>query len=519
MPSGALLDWSSTTGTIVNTGANSASLSPTTNGLQTITACYGVICTDYVIDIESGLPVQLFASLDQSSDLDSATITADESITVSAYAIDQHGNLVTNEIISFLPSNGSIDSSGLFLPYNSGPQTVTVEWVGATSNLQEILNVEVLPGVPVEVRLSGCDEIIQADTNCDLFGSAFDQFGNTVWFDDVGSYTLSATDGETTKILSPTPHDQLPSQEVLIGEYTGNFIGQWVVTLNSELGISDSLDVQVTHGALADFKIEGSSPTITADDLLFINATRIDVRGNELPLLLSNENWTDVADGEITPGSIATWSPTKQGTKVITASYQGLTDTVQVFVLRGIIAELELIIGDEVSNDGVFNINADESITASIRAFDAKGNPWLVDGEWSYFHPNFADQSVLSSNYSQEITFEPELSSSIPYTFSVEHQEGDVIKSTTFVVYVSEGDIQNFIVSGIDSNGFAYDESKGFDITTDDFIDFDVITSDTDMNLIDNPQLNWIIKESNGNIQLITDYMVQNGLVWDATTG
>ena len=518
MPAGAVLEWSSTTGTIVNSGANSATLSPTTNGLQTVTACYGVICTDYVLDIESGLPVQLFASLDQSSDVDSATITADETITVSAYAIDQHGNLVTNEIISFLPSNGSIDSSGIFSPYTSGPQTITVEWVGATSTLQEILDVEVLPGVPVEVTISGCTEVIQADTNCDLFGSAFDQFGNTVWFDDVVSYTLSASDGETTKIVTPTPHDQPPSQDVLIGEFTGNFVGQWTVTLATDLGISDTLDVEVTHGALDSFTIEGSSATITADDLLYINATRTDVRGNELGVLLPTENWTDVADGLITPGNIATWSPNSQGTKTITASYQGLTDSIEVFVVRGVIAELQLLVDDEVSNEGVFSITADEAITASIRALDAKGNQWLIDGDWSYFHPNFADQSVLSSNYSQEITFSPTLSSSTPYTFSVEHQEGDVIKSTTFVVYVAEGDIQNFIVSGIDSNGFNYDESEGFDITSDDFLDFDVTTSDTDLNIINNPQITWTIEDkSTGNIEDITGYMNQNALVWDAT--
>ena len=114
------------------------------------------------------MPVQLFASLDQSSDVDSATISADETITVSAYAIDQHGNLVTNEIISFSPSNGSIDPNGVFSPYTSGAQTVTVQWIGATSTLQEVLDVEVLPGVPVEVTISGCNEIIHADTNLSL---------------------------------------------------------------------------------------------------------------------------------------------------------------------------------------------------------------------------------------------------------------------------------------------------------------------------------------------------------------
>ena len=518
MPNGAQLEWSSTTGTIAGTGTNSATLTPTTNGVQTVTACYGVICTDYIINIESGLPVQLFASLDQSSDVDSATISADETITVSAYAIDQHGNLVTNEIISFSPSNGSIDPNGVFSPYTSGAQTVTVQWIGATSTLQEVLDVEVLPGVPVEVTISGCNEIIHADTNCDLFGSAFDQFGNTVWFDDVISYTLSATDGETTKIVTPTPHSQPPAQDVLIGEYTGNFVGQWTVSLNTDLGISDTLNVEVTHGALDSFVLTGSSATITADEVLYINATRIDVRGNELSLILPIENWTNVADGIVSPGTIATWSPNSQGTKTITASYQGLTDSVEVFVVRGVIADLQLLINDEVSNGEVLSITSDDTVSASIRALDAKGNQWLVDGEWSFFHPDFADQSVLSSNYSQEITFSPTLSSSTPYTISVEHQEGDVIKTANFVVYVSQGDIQNFLVTGIDSNGFAYSDVESFDITTDDFIDFEVSTTDTDLNIIDNPQVTWMIEDmSTGNVEDITGYMLQNGLVWDAT--
>ena len=74
-------------------------------------------------------------------------------------------------------------------------------------------------------------------------------------------------------------------------------------------------------------------------------------------------------------------------------------------MVRGIIYDLQLIINDEVSNDGVFTITADETITASLKALDIKGNQWLVDGDWNYFHPEFADPSVLSSNFSQEITF------------------------------------------------------------------------------------------------------------------
>ena len=46
-----------------------ASLSPTTSGTHTITGCFGVICTDYVLQIEPGTPVELFASFSPTIDL------------------------------------------------------------------------------------------------------------------------------------------------------------------------------------------------------------------------------------------------------------------------------------------------------------------------------------------------------------------------------------------------------------------------------------------------------------------
>ena len=45
------------------------------------------------------------------------------------------------------------------LPYASGQQTITAEWVGASSTLAEILNVTVLPGTPTEVVLNGCERL------------------------------------------------------------------------------------------------------------------------------------------------------------------------------------------------------------------------------------------------------------------------------------------------------------------------------------------------------------------------
>ena len=87
---------------------------------------------------------------------------------------------------------------------------------------------------------------------------------------------------------------------------------------------------------------------MTADEFLFIDSTRIDVRGNRLAVSLPIENWTSIADGTITPGLTATWGPKSQGTKSITASYQGLNDTISIFVLRGIIDDLHIIINNDL---------------------------------------------------------------------------------------------------------------------------------------------------------------------------
>ena len=516
MPAGAQIEWFTTTGSIVNVGPTSADLSPSVNGLQTITACYGVICTDYIVDVESGLPVQIFASLSQNSDVNSITITADETVTVSAYAVDQHGNLVTNEIINFIVSNGSISSSNVFSPYTVGSQTVTAEWVGLTTSLQEVLQVEVTPGTPTQVTMSGCEQIINANTSCFLYGSAYDQFGNTVWFDDVVSFDLTPEDGEITIIQTPTPHDAPPLEDVLIGEFTGNLVGTWEVGLSTEANLLGSVFVEVTHGEIGGFELSASNETITADEFLFINSTRIDVRGNRLAVNLATENWTSIADGSITSGLTSTWEPTLQGSKSLSASYQGFSDTLNVFVLRGALYDLQIIINDEVSQTEAYSITADDEISASLLAFDAKGNQWLVDGEWSLYHPNFLDQSVLSSNFSQEVTFSPTLASSSPYAISVEHQENDVILSSNFVVYVSVGDIENFIVSAFDSNGNQYSVQDGFSVTADDYIQFQFSTSDFDLNIIDDAGELWILQNLADNSVIdITQLMNQNSLLWN----
>ena len=93
---------------------------------------------------------------------------------------------------------------------------------------------------------------------------------------------------------------------------------------------------------MASLELIASSNTITADEVVYLNTTRIDVRGNRLPVSLPAENWTSIADGQLQPGITAIWTPQLQGSKQITATYQGFTETVNVFVTRGLLLNYTL---------------------------------------------------------------------------------------------------------------------------------------------------------------------------------
>ena len=59
-------------------------------------------------------------------------------------------------------------------------------------------------------------------------------------------------------------------------------------------------------------------------------------RGNELLLSLPTENWTDVADGARVAWNDCNMVAKFTGNKTITASYQGLTDSVEVLLLEAL---------------------------------------------------------------------------------------------------------------------------------------------------------------------------------------
>ena len=155
--------WSASSGSIDSTGL----FTPTTVGTHTVTACFGVICEDESVTVTPGAAVDLVVTPL------TATITADETLELSADVVDQHGNAVPGESITFTPSNGTMGGTfgDIFQPYAVGGQTVTVTW-GTTST---VVNILVELGAPADIELTGCSGVVPAGTECEITTTLYDQ--------------------------------------------------------------------------------------------------------------------------------------------------------------------------------------------------------------------------------------------------------------------------------------------------------------------------------------------------------
>ena len=77
--------------------------------------------------------------------------------------------------------------------------------------------------------------------------------------------------------------------------YTADHVGTWTLNVTSASGAQGSLSIVVGHGERPPGI--GASTEHPADDVVYLNTTRIDVRGNRLLQVLPQSNWTRIADG------------------------------------------------------------------------------------------------------------------------------------------------------------------------------------------------------------------------------
>ena len=488
LPAGITLTVSD--GTITTTVNGGGTWVPVTAGSQTVTACYGAICDTTTITVVADVPTTLVV------DPLTATITADETLSVNAYVTDDYGNPIVGEVITYTPSNGTM-TGATFAPYTSGAQTIEVAW-GALSTT---VNVEVLPGSPAAIVLSGCEGVIPAGTSCDVSLSVIDQYGNTMDAAFAGGLSWTTTNGNYSEASMA---------------YTADHVGSWTLSVTSASGAEGSLAIEVGHGEMASLELVASATSITADDVVYLNTTRIDVRGNRLPVVLPQSNWTRIADGSVLIGQPAEWSPTSRGSKIIEARYEAFTTSVTISVSEGAMVHLTMVVDSADVNDMGFQITADEMLTASVKAVDQKGNRWSVSVNWSLSHSTWTEQSALSHIDAPATTFRPVLASTDAYALTATYVLDD---STTYTATISmtvvHGDLYVLTLDAVTlADG---DAGDALELTADDGVQFSVAASDAENNPISTDGFSWSIDNEAGTSTDIGDALRTAGLVWDAT--
>ncbi len=266
---------------------------------------------------------------------------------------------------------------------------------------------------------------------------------------------------------------------------------------------------------MASLELDASTTSITADEHVWINTTRIDIRGNRLAVLLPSENWVQIQDGQLMVGAPATWTPTSRGAKVIEAYYETIYSQITITVQEGAIVSLILIVDNNVSTWESFDITADDLLDIKIKAYDQKDNRWTVSANWTITHSEWSSQSALEQLLGDETTFVPYLASTEPYLITATYDDGFYLHEVGINVTVSHGDLNSVLLTVTDSAGTA---NTAFDMTADEYIDFSVELSDLDTNPIDPTLLVWYLTNlDSGEFEIITDSLVNDNMRWDAS--
>ena len=487
------VDWVASAGSIGSNGL----YTPSTAGVHTISACFGLVCGTQSITVTAGAPADLVVTPL------SATITADETLTITAHMVDQHGNQIPGASITYTPTNGSMSAvmPNIFQPYAVGTHVVQVKHDVPGGQSVDV-SITVTPGAAAYFELSGCEGTVPAGVWCDITADLYDQYGNELNIAAAGNLTWTTTNGNYSEVNA---------------EYFPDHVGVWWLNLTSVSGASDELMITVGHGQIDSLELNVSATSITADDRVYINTTRVDVRGNRLAVVLPADNWTKIADGQMTAGAPAIWDPVGIGERTLQARYETTLTDVVINVGYGQIQTLRLVVDDATATWQHFDLTADETLEAKVFAIDAKGNQWEINANWSLAHPTMGDRSsFLETLQGASTIFTPYTASDDPYTMTATYDDGTMVHSVSLNMTVEHGFLHRVSIRGTATNP---DEDTGalIEMTSDYAVDFSSDLYDADNNRIDSGELNWLeINVDTGQTRDITTELLLNDMRWEA---
>tara|TARA_Y100001968_G_scaffold268133_1_gene258364 strand:+ start:152 stop:2551 length:2400 start_codon:yes stop_codon:yes gene_type:complete len=318
------------------------------------------------------------------------SMPADQSLNITAVAYNSAGTEL-NVPIAWSSTSGSIQNLGggqaRWSPQTVGPQSI----VACNGDVQETLNVNVLPGAPILFELSVPQENYSADDTFEITPQLRDQFGNA-WVPNIPYANWTLPDGMDISL----PNDGTPPI------ITPGPVGEMAVEVNWDEW-QDSVSFNVSRGVAVGVSIIHESAHISSDDIVELCAHHHDQRGNTW---LANTTWSTQggsANDALSSfaGECVDFDADSTGDWTVEIEdIAGLSDSLTLTVSAGRLAQISL---DNLSK----TMHIGEFYLLEANGFDAAGNPVNVDSwNWSVSAGPSSDAIVAEGD---GMTFVPDL--------------------------------------------------------------------------------------------------------------
>jgi len=342
------VQWTSSNGSIDSNGL----FLPWTAGVVNITASSDALSKTVQVNVTAAWPAQV------KIDLESDVFPFDKRIPLNASLVDSRGNEVEGRTANWMSSSGQINSDGTFSADSIGSVTLWAYWNEVVASTEIMIE----PSVPVSMIIQQ-GLTVRSGTEISIEPKLFDTWGNEVPISKAGTLTWSAEKGG------------FPSS----GQYRASEVGEWMIWVNSSIGLSASALIEVKHSDAVSLGIAPFNQTIYAGQGIPLTSLRTDSLGNEAPIDLPLTNWTVESGGlSFDESGGIWWTPGPIGEWNITVSDGAMSDTITVQVNHGVANKIQI----EYSRDF---LNAGSGVVLTTKAFDVRGNSWLVNASWQVF--------------------------------------------------------------------------------------------------------------------------------------
>ena len=422
------------------------------------------------ITVIAGQPTQLFVTPEL------ATITVDETLQLESQIVDVKGNNVSGEIVSWTVSNGTLNESNVYHPWNIGVQTIDAWWNGQSITITITVNPGSATTLEIPYGMTALTGVpFMITPNC------FDSRGNSLPLSAAGT------------LIWDIEHGFLNEAE---RNYTASTVGIWNITVNSTSGAFGTGQIEVVSSTPVSITLIGPEDPVPADKAVELTVMGNDAYGNTNPVQVPLSSWT-ASNGHFINGVNGTeWLPSNEGTWMITVTIGQMTSSIEIEVIHGGINYVRIESDDN-------RISSDETLLLSFMAVDSRGNTWAIQGNWSMENTQAVDWLIESG---ETAIFSPGTSSLGNWVIIAEwfSPEDNELFSATIEVEVVAGQLSYILLDG-----------HGQTINSDEQLDINPRGFDIDGNLIPGISLNWSI---NG-IDATAEMRLQNGVFFPSELG